>query len=256
MNQENKIISYVLGELSPYDKTAFESELRNNQDLRKEVDVYTEMMEGLGDMPTAYPSKRLKDRFDTMLVHEMSQIAQKPQPRIFNIQVKYYKMIAVAASVMLFGFWLGSFLNSGSVDGMNHSLANEELLDRDQMIHLVNQQKTSQRISGVNMITQAEKLDDELIKTLKEVLYTDPSANVRLAAVESLSFYSHQKEVKELLQTALLEVDIPIVRISIIGYLTGMGEQSTVPHFEKLLDDQDLDRSVRDELHAGIVRLM
>ena len=55
MNQEEKLIDYLYGEMTPPEKQAFEQELQQNPTLQKELDALQESRRFLADLPEVQP---------------------------------------------------------------------------------------------------------------------------------------------------------------------------------------------------------
>ena len=79
----------------------------------------------------------------------------------------------------------------------------------------------SERIKTIRVNYNAadENLDQEVIKLLLNVLQNDPSSNVRLAAVESLTSMINNDEVRTILVSHLVVEKDAAVKLAIISSL-------------------------------------
>ena len=55
MNQEEKLIDYLYGEMTAAEKRTFEQELQQNPALQKELEMLQESRDFLGDLPDVQP---------------------------------------------------------------------------------------------------------------------------------------------------------------------------------------------------------
>ena len=246
MEREEKIIAYLLGELSLADKMEFEKSIVGDKALESELNAYAEAMNALDKTAAEKPSENLNTRFDSYLNLEIQKSKQESNSVIRFIPAA--KWMGIAASILVAGFFLSQF------PGNNVTSTNSDTINPEWM-QTVSTGKTSQRIQAIHEVVQENTLDDNVLEAIESVVYNDPSANVQLAAVESLSSYVHQEEVKDLLINALQNIETPIVKIEIINILTQNKKVEAKETFEAMLNKSDLNKSVEQELHTNIRKL-
>lgn len=249
MNAEDRILKYLTGAMSPDESTKLEAQMANDSDLKEIYDEYVELLEAVDNEPIEEPSKNPKERFSQMLNKEIKELHK---PRL-NPRYLFIGIIFLLSTLMV-SQWIFNY--SPAEDMNEETIQFAEVEGRISYDHLASQKRPSQRISTLNTLENVMRLDADIIRALREVLYNEESINVQLAVIESLSRYTDQNEVKELLLNALKDIDAPVIRINIIKTLTGQGLNNAIPEFKKLLEKDDLDPSVRDELHAGLIKLI
>ena len=79
-----------------------------------------------------------------------------------------------------------------------------------------NQQSASQRLQGINVALTIESADDEVVNALAKRMNDDPNTNVRLAALDALSKFHTEPQVRKVLLDALSTQKDPMVQIALI----------------------------------------
>jgi HEAT repeat protein len=100
-----------------------------------------------------------------------------------------------------------------------------------------------------------QKTDDDIVKALFHTLHTDPTTNVRLAALEALAKFRHEEDVRKGLVEALSRISDPMVQIKLIQLMVDMKEKGVVQDLQKIVDDDAALKAVKDEAYTGILKL-
>ena len=151
------------------------------------------------------------------------------------------------------GFWI-----SRQNDQHEKLLAIEEELKATKvmMMSLIdNQQSASQRLQGINVALTIESADDEVVNALAKRMNEDPNTNVRLAALDALSKFHTEPQVRKVLLDALSTQKDPMVQIALIQLMVQMKEKSVVNDLKKIVDDSETMKAVKDEAYSGILIL-
>lgn len=110
----------------------------------------------------------------------------------------------------------------------------------------------------VNAASEALKLNNagnDVIDVLVETLNTDPNANVRLAALDGLAHFYRESYVRKKLIASLKKQQDPLVQIAMINLLTRMKESSVLSELEKIVNDDNTQKPVKDCAYSGILEL-
>jgi hypothetical protein len=83
----------------------------------------------------------------------------------------------------------------------------------------------------------------------------DPNSNVRLASLDALSKFYREPYVKNKLVKSLEKQKDPVVQIALIELLTTMKEASIVNELQKISNDANSIKAVKDQAYAGIQKL-
>lgn len=252
MNNEEKIIAYLLGEMDPSQRTVFEQDLHSSKKLRVELEEYKKLIGTIREIEAAELPEQSSHRFNSMLDAEIKALESK-QNKVVAMRPNYFKMISIAVSFALIGLFVGYQLQNKEVT----QLANIQLSEaqKNEFIQLVGQGRTSKKIHGLELLDDVSTLDEEVVSTLEDVLFNDPSTNVRLAVIDALKEHIDQEDIKAIMIRGLKYIEKPMVKIGLIQALSNTQSKQYLPNLEEALQHDDLDKAVRDELHVGIMKL-
>lgn len=157
--------------------------------------------------------------------------------------------VAAAAALIVIGFWFGGqFKSNGDIDEIREELA--------QLKSQLSSSSASGRLQAVsNSVDGSEKPSEALVLILEAVMKYDPNMHVRTKAVEALAKLGNQNHVMEALMGALLEENEPAVQIAIINALTSLNDKKAIESLEKLTQENDVLKEVKDEAYLSIFKL-
>jgi HEAT repeat protein len=119
-------------------------------------------------------------------------------------------------------------------------------------IALIQQRSTIERLRGVEWASRLEQPDDAILAALLHALDSDPNVNVRLAAVEALLPFARQTSVRRALLDSLPRQQSPLVQVELIDLMVGLEERGLVPVLESLIDNPELNETVRERAKQGL----
>lgn len=265
-DREDYILKYLEGELSDADQQAFEQSMREASDDTGMYELYKEMYQDFENPIRTRPSGRLRQNFEAMLSEstELSEpkddVLEEPKKKEeekaptkeFRIPRLLMSIAAVGTVLIALGVLIGiSLSNNKIISGQDQQIA--EL--RSTMNDLLQEQSTTTRIKAVNMTKQMETVDPEMIDVLIRTMNSDASDNVRLAAVEVLSKYANNKQVKNAFIAGLIDQQDPMVQMTLINLLSEMNEEKAVENLNKLIEDETTLKFVKDEAEIGKLKL-
>jgi HEAT repeat protein len=122
---------------------------------------------------------------------------------------------------------------------------------------LLQQQSRSsnERLRGVLTSASVEKPDDKTINDLIGALALDPSANVRLNALEALYPHANQEVVRAGVLTSLPREQSPLVQISMIDFLVAARDREATSTLQKLSGNDQVDSNVRAAAKRALSQL-
>jgi hypothetical protein len=255
---ESMLIDYIDNKLNTVDRQQVEQELVRNPEAYQLYEELKEVMHVMDRAARLEPSQGMKNKFDDLLKEEMA--VNKKTKTVFFQPVVYRAAAAVALLVV--GGWIGFTISKQNAIKDAHEkeqlaiLAEEMAIMKDMMAKMNNDQSASQRIQGVNVaLTMTSTPDDEIVKALVKTMNEDNNSNVRLAALEALSKFIGDKEVRKSLIESLGKQKDPIVQIQLIQLLVKIKEKGVVDDLQKIVDDEGTIQAVKDEAYSGIMRL-
>ncbi len=253
---ESLLIDYIDGRLGPDDKALVEAELQKPevQLLRAQLQ---QVLKAMDESEELQPKSRMKQQFEAMLKAEMDsqrKAAEGGRQVFFNPVV-----LRAAAGVVLVmvGIGIGYWINQTQQQQKELAEIKREMEATKSMMMamLDNQQSASQRLVGVSVAYKMEQADDEIVTALVKTMNEDGNTNVRLAALEALGKFQRLPHVRQALIEALGKQTDPVVQIELIRILVDMKGKEVIDELQKITTDEQALPAVKDEAHAGIMKL-
>jgi hypothetical protein len=147
-------------------------------------------------------------------------------------------------------------VNSPAVLG-NTSAIDAELDSRKQVLFasLNNMESPSQRLTAATQASQLKNAGNDIVDALVKTMNTDPSTNVRLAALEGLSKFYRESYVKKQLIASLKTQKDPMVQIGLIELLTRMKQTIILDELDKIVKDDNTMKAVKDHAYSSMFTL-
>ncbi|MCG8318597.1 MAG: HEAT repeat domain-containing protein [Cytophagales bacterium] len=261
-----KLIDYIDGKLDEAEKAVWEQKIKDNPEVAREYHQLRELMGLMERRIVQPPDKRLETGFLSMLedeIIEMENTLEDMEKNIRKEKVKVYGLklsgpLGIAASVVLvlIGTLIGMFVIKSGQDGQISSLKKELDATKAMVINsLEGQSSPSQRIAGVNASFKLKEADDEIITVLINTMKNDNNINVRLAAIEALYQFSSEERVKDAFVHALARQKEPVIQLTLINILVNLKENRAIDHMQKIIEDKQTIKSVKDEAQLGVYKL-
>lgn len=249
-----KLLDYIDGILSPEEMTAVANAISQSPSLAEEYQGMKAMMGLIEKDEDVMPSSRLQKNFDKVLNEHIDNlqpsetktaIRKRLDPDVsFNIR-SLYKYAAAAVILILVGVMGGRlWTQEKQIDNMSEDL-----------VALLDEQSTSQRIRAVNMSHEISEPSDKIFDALIETMNTDKSSNVRLAAVTALEKFTEEQIVVDAFINSLGVQEDPTVTIALINILANIKEQNAIQPLEQLLEDEKHMQFVKEEAQVGLFKL-
>ncbi|GAB5398930.1 MAG: hypothetical protein Aureis2KO_05150 [Aureisphaera sp.] len=255
---ENNIMSFVEGDLDAKQAKVLEEHIASCDKCHQLLIETRYMIEVFNEVEEEVPSPQVRENFMEFLEEEKSL-------QNFNLEGKGknefpWKMaFQVAASILLLigGYAMGSFQKGSQNDIQIAELRQEaSQLKQDMMLAMIDNRSASKRIQAVSYSEEMTVPDNEVLEALIDRLHFDGNVNVRLAAVEALSRYSKNEQVKDAFIKSLTNEKNPNVQIAVMQFLVAIQEKRALAPMQKLLEHMDTPGFVKDQLNDGIITLM
>ncbi|MEO8172702.1 MAG: HEAT repeat domain-containing protein, partial [Sediminibacterium sp.] len=124
------------------------------------------------------------------------------------------------------------------------------------MLSLLENPSASERIRGVSYTSEIKSGNKEVIEALLTTLNSDPNVNVRLVTLEALTQYADDAAVRTGLVQSIVEQDSPIMQAALADVMLKLKDKRSVKSFRKLLQQKDLDHSIRNKIEQTITGLI
>lgn len=254
---ENLLIDYIDGRLGAKERETVENELAHSPEARLVHDQLRQVIKAMDQAGELKPASAMKQRFEAMLKEEVIlQAKTKETGRQVFFQPTLYR-VAAAVALVLVGVSLGYWINKNQRHEEELAAIKKEMEATKSlmMAMLDNQQSASQRLVGVSVAYKMEKTDDEIVNALVKTMNEDGNTNVRLAALEALGKFQRFPHVRQALIKSLATQNDPVVQIELIRLMVDMKEQEAIKELERISTDETALPAVKDEAHAGILKL-
>jgi hypothetical protein len=258
-----KLFDLVHNNLSKEEQEEVFSGLEKSGMSREEIESIRSVNRLIEGAPAPEPSERMDKRFYAMLEEEKRK-AMPGEPEIKRHTPSFYSFIGpglkIAAGITL--FLLGWFTSGwfGSTPAGDSQLANLSAevkgLKETLVMTMMQQSSPVDRIKAVNMVTEFEEVDNQVIESLIKILNNDSNDNVRLVALDALIRYSSVPEVREGLIASIGSQTSPLIQLRLAEIMLALNEKRAVPEFQKILRDASLNYSVRGKINEAVVVLL
>jgi len=217
----------------------------------------------LAALPDEAPSPRMRERFDDMLsAYEEGRRERKPAWPVahgFRPAFAYAAALAILGIGFLAGRYVQPHQGASEVSVLRAELSNTNdriaTLNQLVVVSMLQQQSAGERLAGVNYSLQVSRPNPEIVGALLRSMRSDPSVDVRLAALDSLRRYSGDHQVRRGLLDSLQPKQSPMVQIALIDALVELQDTEAVPQIKELQQAPDLNPVVRDRARWGLAQL-
>lgn len=256
------ITAYITGTINSEERSELNELIEQGEidilDIKEMETLYQQM----STLPEAEPSKQMRERFYAALEREKEQLKPSLNQQIgqwFEQARSVFQMrrYALALGVFVGGLIIGN-LTTPFQDYRQQldQLSSEVSQMREvMMLNLLDNESASERLKAVNISTEMQPADNKIAEALLKTLNRDPNVNVRLAAIEALVRHAANPLVREGLINAIADQESPIVQAALADAMLALQEKRAIDAFKKLLDQNGLDRGVRDKLQNTIAAL-
>lgn len=199
------------------------------------------------------PSLRLDDQFQAMLGEEKRKLTKGSFSFRFAEWSVIFSRLGLAAVLLVIGFVGGNLLQRPS-SGQDVQQLTRQVgeLKEMMMLSLLEKESASERLRAVSLTNEMDKVSDKVTKALFQTLNHDTNVNVRLAALEALTPYVSQSGVREELIRAISMQDSPLVQVTLAELMASLQEKKSVSALQKLLDNDNTPKDVKNQIKKSI----
>jgi hypothetical protein len=262
------LVPFVEGELDEQTAGLLQRHLADDPVLRRELEQLRKLDAAIEACPPIEPDGGMRADFERLLAEEKRRAQGRGRTVPHSIRFTDFAWWISASAAALFAFvgaGLGWFVaRQGGVGhhGQGGTMAEVESLRRDVSVlrgmlfdAALSSRSASFRLQTMSLAADLDSPDADVVDVLFSVLLGDPSANVRLAALEALARFKDDAAIRSRLAAALTEQSDPIVQIALIGVLVDSGASEAREPFERLLLDPDAQPVVKGAAQSGLTRL-
>lgn len=122
-------------------------------------------------------------------------------------------------------------------------------------LSLLGKPSASDRIQGVSYSADIKNPNDTTLAALFKAVDSDPSPNVRLAAVDALYLFRDRPGVRESLVKSLSVQTYPLVQVALIDFLVEVREARAVEALKTLIEAGQLTPEVKARAEQGLKQI-
>lgn len=265
-NDKEQITGWINNELSAADRNAFELHLANCAECRQELKATHAVLNLMDEVPVPQASADMPVRFQAMLEEYKESQTQRANPvsgfiekikQLWSFQPGM--QLAYTIVLIVVGLGIGFLMNRQGYDSKKEMAAlSSQVHDMKEMmmLSLLENPSASERIRGVSYTNEIKSANKEVIGALLSTLNNDPNVNVRLVTLEALTQYSNDATVREGLVQSIVQQDSPLVQAALADVMLKLQEKKSIQSFRKLLQQKDLDHSIRNKIEQTITGLI
>jgi hypothetical protein len=244
-------------------------------DCQREFAALTQVAAALDTLRVPAPSPRLRQNFYAMLEEEKhsatsvlaAEERRRERARTTGVGL-LRRLLAPLAGVaaLALAFVAGTRLTpppsaAPADEATKQELAavRGELKKMTQLVGytLLQQQQgpANDRLRGVLASARDETPSDKVLDDLISALAFDPSANIRLRALEALYPHAERPLVRDGVLAALPREQNPLVQLELIDFVAAARARDAAPVLEKISRNEQADRTVRDAATRALAQL-
>lgn len=259
------ITRWVMGELTPAERSKFEQHLALCPSCAAELKSEQQLWQLMDAVPAPQAPADMTARFNGML-EEYKQTQQARTHSFARLLARIRELWSVQPGLQLAytlilvvaGLGIGLLVSRPGADRQEFVALKKEMKDMKEMmmLSLLENPSASERIRGVSYTSEIKRANKEVIDALLSTLNNDPNVNVRLVTLEALTQYSNEPAVREGLVQSIVKQDSPLVQVALADAMLKLQEKRSVQPFRKLLEQKDLDHTIRKKLEQTITSLI
>ena len=252
------IEGWVQNSLTDKEQQELATLLAEGKVMQEDLEAYRSFSEAVSQQPQPESSSRLRTNFYTMLAEETAKANKPTVWQRINTWLSQRQVsvgqLAGAFTLLLIGLAVGYMLRPVEPYKQQISQLQDQVLGMQQTILLsqLEGQSATERLKAVNLSQELPNADQQLISALFKTLNSDPSINVRMAAIEVLHKHTRHEAVREGLVRSLAHQDSPLVLIALADELAALQERKAIEPIKKLLKDKKLDSSAEQQLERTL----
>lgn len=242
--------------LTEADELAFQGHLATCEACRAESARLGVLWRDLALLPPEEPSDSLRPRFYAVLDAYRQGAESAPQSSLWDKIRKLWPsqpvwQVAIAAGLLVVGLTAGYGFRSDAPPPELTELRQEVSQMRQMLtLSLLQQPSASERLRGVSWANQVPASDTQVLQALVMAMRTDPSVNVRLAAVDALRTFASNPGVGPAVRMDIVDAlpiqDAPIVQVALIDLLVDIKDREAAAPLRLLASDTAVDNGVKE----------
>ncbi|KYG85576.1 hypothetical protein AWW67_14470 [Roseivirga seohaensis] len=257
------ITEFIDGTLSPEREKEFQQYVREGHIDMAEVEEMAKLQGVMLNSSTPEPSSALKENF-----YQMLNEAQEKQPQANNgssllekiksfLFANQYGRMAFGIGLLVIGLFFGTTLGNSSYKEELSDLNGQMVEMREMMMMaMLEKESVSDRLKGVQMSSQLSSSNQKVIDALFLTLNSDPSTNVRIAALNTLAEFANDPKVREGLVNSISKQKSPLMQVNLAELMVKLQETKAKDELNSILENDQTPEDVKMTLKASIEKII
>lgn len=235
---------YLEDNINSSDRTKIENHIENCDNCSSQLEQFKILNELITNTKKVESSQSFKNEFFYSL-----------EKNDLNISNSFFQLdsiknsLKIAASILLFicGTIFGLLIQNHNLHKSKISILENEVnvLKQQVCFEMLNEQTASERIKAINFSIESQNIEIELIDILINTLNTDQNTNVRIAALDALSYFSEEPIIRNSLIKSLVSQDNPQLQVGLIKILVNFNSQEANEAIKVLINQNDLKPEIK-----------
>lgn len=252
---QNLILDYLDGNLAIEKKQEFREQIEKEGltiDELLELKMLTSKMDRI-EVPE--PSHQMTKNFYAMLQEESRKtiwqnLRDKLRQEVAAISfAKFSGKLAYGAIALFIGLFIGFWFTTTKTEKRIDQMSQEMQQVKEVMIlAMLDKPHAAERIKALNVSSELQSPNQQIIGALIHTMNSDPNDNVRLSAVEALMAYADKSYVRDGLMRSLPEQESPLVQLALVEQIAYMGDTDSIPYLNELLNKEGLNETVKGKV--------
>lgn len=121
---------------------------------------------------------------------------------------------------------------------------------------MLERESVSDRLKGVQMSSALSSSNEKVIDALFLTLNSDPSTNVRIAALNTLAGYTSDPKVREGLVNSISKQKSPLMQVNLAELMVKLQETKAKDELKSILESDQTPEDVKVTLRASMEKII
>ena len=266
---QDQLPDYLNNQLPDAERFALEAHVAQCPACREELQSMEQFWQVLGKAPVPEPSENLRPEFYAMLAAYKETMPTAPANPLGGIWQWLQRLLvpqqalrlAYGLSLLALGVLGGYLLNNQKPTATpdQQQLATlttqVEQMRQVMLLSLIKNPSATERLRAVSYTKEISGPNDRVIEALLSTLNQDDNVNVRLATLEALAELADEPKVRMGLVQSLAQQESPLVQSALADVMVQLQEKRSVQPLQRLLQQPDLNQTVKDKIKQSIKTL-
>lgn len=245
-------------DLTPEEERKIIESLEEGGMTGQEIESLKEISSNLDKVFNSEPGKEMDSKFYSMLEDESKSFQKGDKYRLRDINKYSWMLAAAGIALFILGWFSASWIGNPAAGTRQLADLSVEVRDLKEtlVLTMMNQTSAVERIKAVNMVSEFETTNTNIIENLFKALNTDNNDNVRLLALETLLKYSDNPDVRQGIVNSITMQTSPMIQLRLTEVMVALDEKRAADEFKKLLEDPSLNYTVRNKMQEAVGTLL